>query len=57
VWSNEDAAPHTVTALDRAFTSGTLDPGASFAHRFTEPGAFRYRCDIHPDMRGQVKVE
>ena len=56
-WLNEDPAPHTATALDGAFDSDTLDPGATFKFRFEEPGTFPYRCEIHPDMKGTVKVE
>lgn len=57
VWSNSDAAPHTVTELDGAFDSGTLEPGDPFAHVFDEPGAFSYRCEIHPEMQGRITIE
>jgi plastocyanin len=29
----------------------------SFAHTFTEPGAYDYRCTIHGPMRGTVVVK
>lgn len=57
VWRNDDPADHTVTSLDGFFGSGALAAGASFSHRFTKPGVYEYRCAIHPDMKGKVKVE
>ncbi len=56
VWTNHDAVPHTVSALDGGFASGALAPGASFRRRFTRVGAVRYRCAIHPEMQGTVVV-
>ena len=55
-WTNEDPTPHTVTADDGAFDSGTMDPGAEFAFRFDEPGTYRYACSIHPAMVAAVRV-
>ena len=57
VWTNTGAVPHTVTAADGTFDSGVLDPGASFAHTFTEPGTYAYQCALHPQMQGTVVVE
>ena len=42
--------------LDRAFRSGDLEEGEEFSHVFPAGGTFAYRCSIHPDMRGTVKV-
>ena len=56
-WRNDDPTDHTVTSMTGAFGSDALGDGESFAHRFTEPGTFAYRCAIHPDMKGKVKVE
>jgi plastocyanin len=55
-WTNADPTPHTVTARDGSFDSGTLDPGARFATAFEQPGTFAYFCQIHPSMRGTVRV-
>ena len=56
-WEHQDAGvTHTVTALDRAFRSGDLEEGEEFSHVFPAGGTFAYRCSIHPDMRGTVKV-
>jgi plastocyanin len=55
--STQDAGvTHTVTALDRSFRSGDLEEGDEFSHLFPTAGTFAYRCSIHPDMRGAVKV-
>lgn len=55
-WTNTGAEPHTVTADDSSFTSGRLDPGASFRQTFAATGSFTYRCRIHPSMTGTVVV-
>lgn len=55
-WSNNDTSAHTVTAEDGSFDSGRLVTGDGFAHRFTRPGAFAYRCTLHRFMRGTVEV-
>jgi plastocyanin len=57
VWTNDDPAEHTVTAVDGSFGSDTLGSGESFSHRFSEPGTYEYRCAIHPEMTGRVQVE
>jgi plastocyanin len=56
-WEHQDAGvTHTVTALDRAFDSGDLEEGEEFSHPFRTAGTFAYRCSVHTDMRGTVKV-
>jgi plastocyanin len=55
-WSNADPTAHTVTARDGAFDSGPLDPEDHFATTFETPGTFQYFCQIHPTMRGLVRV-
>ena len=56
-WTNADPTDHTVTAFDGGFGSDSLGDGATFSHTFSEPGTYPYRCAIHPDMEGKVKVE
>lgn len=53
-WTNADTVPHTVTAA--GFNSGTIQPGQTYVRTFTTPGAFDYKCDIHPVMQGTVNV-
>jgi plastocyanin len=56
-WSNEDPTGHTVTAVDGEFGSDTLESGDSFSLSFKNPGLYAYRCAIHPEMKGSVRVE
>lgn len=56
IWINEDSAPHTATAEDGSFDTGTLEEGKLKSESFKEPGAYEYVCSIHPDMHGTVEV-
>ncbi len=55
-WINRDAAPHTATADDGSFDTGTLEMGKLKSESFKEAGSYPYFCEIHPDMRGTVEV-
>ncbi|MCX7858826.1 MAG: plastocyanin/azurin family copper-binding protein [Chloroflexus sp.] len=55
-WTNNDSAPHTVTANDASFNSGTLGQGGVYSHTFNTTGVFSYFCAIHPSMTGNVRV-
>lgn len=55
-WQNEDTAPHTATADDGSWDTGTIEQGKIGSETFKEPGKFAYFCEIHPDMRGTVEV-
>ena len=56
-WTNDDAAPHTVTAKTGGdVDSGTLSQGASFSFTPTEAGTIEYFCAIHPSMVGTIDV-
>jgi plastocyanin len=56
-WVNRDSAPHTVTANNGAFDSGTLQRGERFSRTFRRAGKrFAYFCEIHPEMQGKVIV-
>lgn len=61
VWTNEGQNPHTVTADDRAFHSGTLESGRTLSVTFDEVGTIPYYCQIHGEpgsgMFGVVIVE
>jgi plastocyanin len=56
-WTNNDTVPHTVTANDGSFSSGTMDPGATFSFTFDTAGTFDYHCEFHANMSGQVVVQ
>ena len=55
-WVNDGAVPHTSTADDGAWDSGTLQPGESFSFTFDDPGDYSYLCEIHPDMTATITV-
>jgi plastocyanin len=55
-WVNDGQTPHTSTADDGTWDSGTLQPGESFSFTFDEPGTYSYLCEIHPEMTGTVNV-
>lgn len=52
-----DDEPHTVTAEDGSFDTGSFDksePGSFTAP--TEPGTYKILCKIHPSMHGTLTV-
>src|SRR3954449_619137 len=55
-WTNQDIAPHTATAKDGSFDTGTINKNKSGSHTFTKAGTFPYICSIHPNMKGTVTV-
>lgn len=55
-WTNEGPSPHTTTADDGGWDSGTLQQGEDFSFTFDKPGTYTYHCSIHPDMTASVKV-
>jgi LPXTG-motif cell wall-anchored protein len=55
-WVNEGQAPHTSTADDGSWDSGTLQPGDDFSFTFDKPGTYTYHCSVHPQMTASVKV-
>lgn len=57
-WVNEEAAPHTATADNGSFDSGTLQKGQSFSFTFKAAGEFKYYCVLHggPDGQGMASV-
>jgi plastocyanin len=56
IWLNQDSAPHTATAEDGSFDTGTLQQGKLKSETFKTPGTYTYVCQIHPSMRGTVVV-
>ena len=57
-WVNQDEILHTVTLDDKAggFDTPLDGKGKSFSFRFIQPGVYRYYCDRHEHMRGQIEV-
>ncbi len=56
-WTNRDPLPHSVTAVDRSFDSGLIQPGQTFRHTFNDAGTFNFYCVPHPFMKGTVVVK
>lgn len=56
IWTNADAEPHTVTALDGSFESNAITDG-EFRHTFTAAGTFPYRCTLHEGMEATVTIQ
>lgn len=65
-WTNEDQTAHTVTSDSndttgapkaQKFSSDPLNPGDTFKHTFDTPGTYKYHCDIHPYLTGEVIVK
>jgi amicyanin len=57
-WTNQDAAPHTVTTTSgpQSLNSPYLSKGQSWSYTFSVPGTYEYYCTVHPDMRARVVV-
>jgi len=55
-WTNLDDAPHTATADDQSFDSGSLGKNESFSYTFNEAGTFTYYCAFHPSMTAAITV-
>jgi len=68
-WTNNDGAPHTVTATDGpstsaqttgAFDSGNFGQGQTFSFTFDKAGTYYYDCTLHAaqaSMHGTVVVQ
>ena len=65
-WKNEDQTAHTVTSDSNdstsapaaaKFTSKILNPGDSYTHTFDTPGSYKYHCQIHAYLKGEVIVQ
>lgn len=55
-WTNNDPLPHSVTAVNKSFNSGLIQPGKSYRHTFTKAGRFDFYCMPHPFMKGTIVV-
>lgn len=57
-WTNEDAAPHTVTVSSgpQTFSSPQLSTGDTYSFTFTKAGTYSYYCAVHPTMTATVTV-
>ncbi|RAI53213.1 copper-binding protein [Rhodobacteraceae bacterium AsT-22] len=56
IWINNDLAPHTATAKDAAWDTGSIDRGDTRRITFEAPGEHPYFCAFHPHMKGSILV-
>jgi plastocyanin len=56
-WVNKDLFPHTATADDKAFNSGSVAPADKWTFVAGKPGTHTYICTFHPTMKGTIKVQ
>jgi plastocyanin len=56
VFVNRDLVPHTATAQDKSFDTGTLRKDESKEIAFPAAGEFPYICRFHRHMTGIVRV-
>ncbi len=56
IWKNRDSVPHTATAADGSFDTGTIEEDKIKSETFKQPGTYEYVCSIHPRMHGTVEV-
>jgi plastocyanin len=60
-WTNRDPVEHTVTSNGVDHRGGKLvgvlrGAGATFSYTFEQAGTYRYFCDRHHFMRGEIRV-
>ena len=55
---NADDAPHTITdgGAGKVFDSGTIKGKATGSLTISEPGTYKYICEFHPFMKGELTV-
>lgn len=55
-WINRDIVPHTVTAIDKSWDSGTLERDESWETRVEAGMQPDYFCVFHPMMKARLKI-
>ena len=56
IWTNQDIAPHTATASDNSWDTGTITQGKSKKIRITRDFSPEYFCRFHPQMRAKLQI-
>ena len=57
MWTNGDTIPHSVTANDGSFDSGSILPGQSFKWVANANGDVAYHCIYHPSMTATLTLQ
>ena len=55
-WANRDIVPHTATAINHAWDSGDIQPGAAARVVSAAAGGFDYGCSYHTNMKAHLTV-
>ncbi|PCH80217.1 MAG: hypothetical protein COB90_09045 [Hyphomicrobiales bacterium] len=55
-WTNLDIAPHTATAQDKGWHTGSIRKGNSKSVMVTRDMTRDYYCEFHPEMIGSLIV-
>lgn len=55
-WLNHDAVTHTVTSNNDVFDSDNIAGDKEFSFRFTQPGEYKYHCEIHGKERMSARI-
>jgi plastocyanin len=53
-WTNQDIAPHTATALDNSWNTGSITKGMSKEMLVTTKFSPHYFCRFHPAMKARL---
>ena len=56
IWANLDIAPHTATALDNSWDTGTIAQGKSHEIQVTRNFSPEYFCRFHPQMLAKLRI-
>ena len=56
VWVNKDLFPHTATAREKAFDSGSINSGGTWTFKTQTSGDYSYGCTFHPIMKAIIHV-
>jgi len=57
VWKNLDIVPHTATAGDKRWDSGSIANNAQYAMTAGQAGQTDYICSFHPAMKARLVIE
>jgi plastocyanin len=56
-WVNDDVTPHLlVSTTPNVIQSPVIGKAGSYTRSFNTPGEYRYYCNIHNSMKGEVVV-
>lgn len=57
IWTNFDIAPHTATANDKSWDTGTIKKGESKSLLVTKDLHRDYFCRFHPHMKAGIQLQ